>query len=983
MPEIPSVGQRLHGFEVTAVTPLKEINIEMVQLRHEATGARMVHLANEDSNNLFAVGFRTTPGDSTGIAHILEHTVLCGSRRFPVRDPFFSMLKRSLNTFMNALTSSDWTLYPFASMNEKDFYNLMDIYLDAAFFPLLTEMNFSQEGHRLEFADPFEPSSPLEFKGVVYNEMKGAMSDPSSLLGRRLNRALFPTVTYRHNSGGEPSQIPDLTHGDLKDFHAAYYHPSNSWMLSYGNLPLEKHLERIEEKALKEFSRSQVDSAVPPEQRYEQPRRITETFPIDTGEETARRSMVQLGWLTADISETFERMALDILSILLLGNPAAPLYKALLDSRLGTNLAPGCGYHDDYRTTVFAAGLQGTDPEQAEAIEKLVLQTLEEVAREGFSRERIDGAIHRYEFSHREVTGDSYPYPLVLCMRMMGPWVHCDDPVSPLSISENLERLRQEISRGSLFEDLIRKWLLDNPHRVTLTLHPDPDQKERERQAEKQRLEKIRAAMSPEEEQHIVERARALQQAQEAKEDLSCLPTLDLSDIPAEEKTAQYTTSEEAGTLVRWFDQPTNGIVYTIAYFDAGGLPDELQAYVPLFCALLTHIGAAGDSYERIAERIEAGTGGISASPEVLENPQDTEQIKALIQVKGKALARNQDKLFDLLGDLLSAPDFSDLDRLATVLGQIRASLENSIPASGHSYAARAAAARLRPAGRLREAWSGLELVAFAKKTAELRGAELEKFAETMKDLARRLLRREGLCCGMVAEQRFFDQGRPVLKSFLERLPAKGQKLSSPPPFTAQAARLGWAAGMPVSYVTRVYPTVPYTHADSGGLMVLGKLLRSGFLHREIREKGGAYGGMASCNPEAGLLSMLSYRDPHLARTLDVYDQAAQWAAAGEFSDQEVKEAILAVFAELDKPLSPGGKGYREFADATQGLTPQMRRELREKILATDSGTLRRVAQRYLVEGRDQSVVSVLSSEEQLKKANEKLGPQGLEIRKV
>ncbi|NOY14223.1 MAG: peptidase M16, partial [Deltaproteobacteria bacterium] len=421
-------GQQLSGFLVEQIDALPIINATMIRLQHQSTGARFMHLQRDDDNHLFAVGFRTPPDDSTGVAHILEHTALCGSQRFPVRDPFFSMLKRSLNSFMNAMTASDWTLYPFSSMNHKDFQNLLEIYLDAAFYPRLTERDFRQEGHRLEFAELDNPQSPLEYKGVVYNEMKGAMSDPASLLSRRTGRHLYPTTTYRHNSGGEPADIPRLTWQQLRDFHARYYHPSNAWFFSSGNLDLAELLATVEDRVLKNFERLELDSEVPAEQRLDSPLQVAEAYPLDAGEPLEKRSMVQLAWLTNDINDSFERLALTLLASLLLGNPAAPLYKALLDSGLGANLTPGTGYHDDNRTTYFAAGLQGTDPEQREAIEKLVLKTLEQVADDGFSRERIDAAIHRLEFANREVSGDSYPYSLLLLMRLIGPWIHGGDP---------------------------------------------------------------------------------------------------------------------------------------------------------------------------------------------------------------------------------------------------------------------------------------------------------------------------------------------------------------------------------------------------------------------------------------------------------------------------------------------------------------------------------------------------------------------------
>jgi len=492
MTNLPAAGERLHGFLIDELTPLPELNVVMVRARHERTGARLLHLGCDDPNNVFAVTFRTPPADSTGVAHILEHTVLCGSQRYPVRDPFFAMLKRSLNTFMNAMTASDWTCYPVASMNRKDYYNLMGIYLDAVFFPLLREEDFRQEGHRLEFADPGDPKTPLQIKGVVFNEMKGAMADPSSLIGRRLNRALFPGGCYGHNSGGEPRDIPDLTWEQLRAFHADYYHPSNSWFFTYGDLPLAGHLEQIDTLALSRFEGKQVDSSIPPEPRFDAPQYSEATFSLADQDEPAGRSMVQVAWLTCQIEDDFTRIALGILAGLLLGDPAAPLYQDLLDSRLGQNLAPGSGYHDDYRDTVFAVGLQGTDPQHRDAIERLILATLERVACEGFPAERIQAALHQYEFSSREVSGDQFPYGLGLLMRFLGPWLHADQPLPSLQLERTLAALRQATADPDFFPALIRRHFLANPHRVTLLLRPDREHGRREEAELAARLERLR-----------------------------------------------------------------------------------------------------------------------------------------------------------------------------------------------------------------------------------------------------------------------------------------------------------------------------------------------------------------------------------------------------------------------------------------------------------------------------------------------------------
>jgi len=976
-------GQLLHGCLVERIDSLPAINATMIRLKHQVTGARFMHLEREDDNHLFAVGFRTPPDDSTGVAHILEHTVLCGSKDFPVRDPFFSMLKRSLNTFMNAMTASDWTLYPFSSQNRKDFQNLLQIYLDAAFFPLINQRDFRQEGHRLEFTEPDDPSSPLLYKGVVYNEMKGAMSDPSSLLSRRMGRHLYPTTTYGHNSGGEPSDIPNLSWQQLRDFHARYYHPSNAWFFSYGTLDLPELLATIDARVLSHFQHLELDSEVPPEQPLKAPKQVSEAYPLDAGESLEKRSLVQVGWLCGDINDGFERLAMSLLSSLLLGNPAAPLYKALLDSGLGANLAPGTGYHDDNRTTYFAAGLQGADPESRDAIEALIIKTLQQVAKDGFSRERIEGTIHRLEFSNREVTGDSYPYSLLLLMRLIGSWIHDGDPLDSLNFEDNLDRLRQELDRGPYFETLIQKRLLDNPHRVTLLLQPDTELGPQQEAVLRTELDKIRLQLSTEQEQQLIGEALELKQAQEAPEDLSCLPTLELSDIEPVEKAVAVQTRSLPAVNSHWFDQPTNGIGVVLLNFGLAGLSDQLLPYLPIFSSLLTQIGAGERNYLEMAERMEAVTGGISARTSLLDNPQSLDGFSASFELKGKVLVRNCAALFELLQDIALSPDFNDLQRMHTVLNQIKVSLENSIPQSGHTYAARSAAACLTPTGRRREQWSGLEQIALVRQLAGKKPEELKELAEIMGQIARQLFCTGQLQTAVTVEAANFPVFQTSLGELVAALPTQtATTAGADQALPLSSRRQGWIWSLPVNYVTRVFRTVPYSHEDSAPLTVLAKLLRAEFLHREIREKGGAYGGMAGYNVEGGLFSLLSYRDPQLVRTLDVYEQAITWAVSGDFSAESVKEAILAVFSDLDKPLSPAGVGAQEFANLRQGLTLEMRNLMRQRLLAVDAEALQRVARTHL-QGSEQNAVAVLAGEAALKLANEKLAAAALELRKI
>lgn len=977
-----SPGQQLSGFVVDHIDEIPGIQARMIRLHHVKTGARYMHLERADSNCLFGVAFRTPPEDSTGVAHILEHTALCGSERFPVRDPFFSMLKRSLNTFMNAMTASDWTLYPFASQNHKDFDNLLGIYLDAAFFPRLTERDFSQEGHRLEFAEMENSESPLVYKGVVYNEMKGAMSDPSSLLSRRMGRALYPTTTYHHNSGGEPADIPDLTWQQLRDFHARYYHPSNTWCFSYGDIDLPALLEKVAVQALDRFEKIQPDSEVPPEVRFEAPQQVCESYPLDAGEDIAGRSMVQLAWLTCDVDESIERLGLSLLATLLLGNPAAPLYKALIDSGLGANLAPGCGFQDDNRTTCFAAGLQGTDPDKMPQIEALILETLEKVADEGFTADRIEGAIHRLEFSNREVTGDSYPYGLLLLMRMLGPWLHGGEPLAALDFDMQLKELRKKLAAGPYLQTLLRRWLLDNPHRVTLLLEPDQQMSEREEQALQDKLTALAKNLDAGQKQKIIAQAVSLQKSQEEEEDLSCLPTLQLTDIETEELPVIVREETLAGVPLMLCDQPTNGIGFLTLNMPIDDLPAELLPLLPIFSGLLTQVGTTESSYVELVQKIEAVSGGIGARTTLLESPHDQTGFTAGFEIKGKALQRNATAMCELLGEILTKVDFSDIGRIRQVLDQIRISLANSVPSSGHSYAARAAAAHLSPAARLRELWSGLEQIALVQKLATQDDKQLQKTADSFQQIADCLFNRADMQAALTAEAEQFETFTRPLEVLLTSLNSERGGSDPFPDLGAVPQRQGWIFSVPVNYVTKVFAAPEYVHPDSAPLCVLAKLLRAEYLHREIREKGGAYGGMAGYSPDSGLFTMLSYRDPHLERTLQVYDDAIDWVITGAFSDETIKEAVLAVFSDLDRPLSPAGNGAHEFANRRQGLTLELRNQMRQRLIAVDRQQLVGVAKRWLM-GENASAVAIIAGEETLAAFNAAHPDQALELKRL
>jgi hypothetical protein len=694
--------------------------------------------------------------------------------------------------------------------------------------------------------------------------------------------------------------------------------------------------------------------------------------------------MVQMAWLTCPIEDTFERAATGLLANLLLGNPAAPLYQALIESGLGRNLTPGTGYHDDYRDTFLATGLQGTDPEKLPEIEAVILDTLARVAKEGFPQERIDAALHQYEFANREVTGDQYPYGLGLMMRLFGPWLHANDPFTTLEIGQNLDRLRSATADPEFFPRMIHQHLLDNPHRVTLLLRPDPEHSHREEQAFAEHLHKISEDLDAADIANIRKQNAELQSSQETPDDTSCLPILELTDIAVEEQQTPFRKKEASGCETFWFTQPTNGITYLTMQFDITELAGSLRPYLPIFCALLPQIGAAGYDYLAMSRRITAATGGIRFGTNLLESPLDLDRVRPVVELKGKALDRNQASLCRILTDMLTAPDFTNLDRLRTVIGQIRTSMENSIPGAGHSFAARSAAASLTPTAAMREEWSGMTQLQTIQAASDLDDQGLAGLAETFKTIAAELLVAIRTTVAVTAEEAAQESMTEPLNELLAALPDRGSRPVQPSAvFTSQSSATGWYYNLPVAYVSRVFRTVPYTHPDAPALMVLAKLLRADFLHREIREKGGAYGGMAGYNADGGLFSMLSYRDPHLERTLDVYRQAVDWTCRGKFSDEMVKESILTAFAELDRPLSPGSRGYREFVHQQQGVSQELLQSFRDGILAMDQKKLVHAAQTYLDQGFSESSVGVLAGDEMFEKAEGSLKKMKMQLKRL
>jgi presequence protease len=988
-PDLKS-GDTLSGYRIARITALDELDATLYQLEHLATGARHVHISIKDQENTFGVTFKTVPTDSTGVAHILEHTVLCGSRLFAVRDPFFSMLKRSLSTFMNAFTASDWTMYPFATQNRKDFYNLMDVYLDAAFFPTLDELSFKQEGHRLEVEPDAAAQSKniLVYKGVVYNEMKGAMSSPDQVLGRSMLNALYPDTTYSNNSGGDPAVIPQLTYAQLRAFHQRHYHPSNAYFYSYGHLPLKDHLSFIADKIMGHFQRIDPATQVPAQPRWREPRTARYTYPLAAGDDPTRKCQVSLGWLACDIRDTFEVLTLTVLEQVLLGNAASPLRKALMDSGLGSTLSDGSGYDADNRDTIFSCGLKDTAEDSAEAVERIIFKVLEQLVRDGLDPELIASAIHQIEFHRKEISNTPYPYGIKLLLMIIGSWLHDGDPERILQLDADFQRLHREIAAGPFLEGRIQSYLLDNPHRIRLLLAPDQAKARIEEQQVRHTLDALWQTLDPNDRAQIETDAQRLKERQEHPEDVSCLPTLALADIPPKVEACRATDIAPGHPLWR-YALPTSGIYYLNAAAGAAAVPAPLLPWVPFFCYAFSRVGTRRYDYVRMARRIDACTGGLGLNAQARVFYDQSHRCLPLIHLSAKCLTRNIDPMYGIVEELIDEFDCGDLGRLKQLLGEYRSGLETMVVQNGHRLAISLSSRSFGPTNYLSEIWSGIHQVRTVRALdTQMDDARLAELAGHLKEIARTIFTPDNLIMAAIGEADAVDAALArtgasrVLSNFKRDRAHTAFPFLDLPVDTALPYE-GWSTSTAVAFVAQSVPTVALGHPDAPTLAALGKMLRSLYLHREIREKGGAYGGFALYNPENGLFSLASYRDPQIVQTLKVYAGAADFIRSAPISDEDIKEAVLQVCSEIDKPDPPGPAARKAFFRMIVGLDDEARQAYKAQLLQVTKERVLAVSETYLRTAPARAGVAVIAGQEHLASANSQLGARPLALHSI
>ncbi len=953
-------------FERLDITPVDALGVRVESYRHLRSGARHLHLASKDDNNAFLVAFRTFPQDSTGIAHILEHVTLCGSARYPVRDPFFMMLRRSLANAMNAFTSCDCTAYHFASRNPKDFDNLLGVFLDAVFFPLLDPRDFAQEGVRVEFAGASDTSSALVYKGVVYNEMKGAMSAPSAQLHRNLRAHLFPTLPYGKNCGGDPAEIPNLRYEDLKSFHARHYQPSNALFLTYGNLPAAGHQARIESLALSRLDADGTELRIDDERRLTKPVEVEAGYALDPGTDLKNKTHIVLSWLLGHGADAWERMNDLLLEGVLLDTSAAPLRRALETTPLGKTPSELTGLEANLHESVFTCGVEGSERENSQAVEALVLNVLDDVVRHGIPQRRMESVLHRIELGHRSLDAGHYPPGMRLLLRALPALLHGTDPLALLDVDPVMERLRRAVRDPGFIQSRVRHSLLENPHRVRLTMGPDPTLSAQLEAQERARLDALKADMDARKQTELVSAAAELEKRQQSDAAPDALPTLALTDVEVEPTIPSGSGARIDGMHGTWFDAATNGLVHEHIVVDLPFLDPDLVDEVPLFGACLAEVGSDGRDYLKTQERQAEVSGGISAHISIRSSVADARQTRSLLVLSGTALKRNHAALCELLNATLLRPRFDELPRLRELAAQMRARREESVTRQGHLLAVAAASAGTGPSGALAHRWEGLQAL---KNLRQLDASLSDK--QRLAALAERLCRIRDAVARAPRQLLSVSEAasRETFSADLERLwrgaAPGGENKGFVAEWDPRKVMQGWSTTSGVSFCAKAYPAVAEGHPDAAALKVLGPFLRNQFLHGAIRERGGAYGAGASYCPDTAAFRFFSYRDPRLGETLEDFDRALEWLHSANHPADHLKEAILSAIGEIDRPLSPAAEARATFLAALGGRTPEHRRQFRQAVLKVTLEDLRAVASRYLK--AETAGVAVISNAERLR----------------
>lgn len=961
--------EQLQAYTVIERRDIRDLNSVSYLLRHNKTGARVALLSNDDENKVFYIGFRTPPKDSTGVAHIVEHTVLCGSDKFPVKDPFIELAKGSLNTFLNAMTYPDKTVYPVASCNDKDFQNLMDVYLDAVFHPNIyhEEKIFKQEAWHYEMEDA---EDALTINGVVYSEMKGAYSSPDDVLEREIMNSLYPHTAYAVESGGDPDVIPQLTYEEFLAFHKRYYHPSNSYLYLYGNMDMEEKLRYIDEEYLSKYDELAVDSVLETEAPFQGMRYVEKEYSIMESESEQDNTYLAYNVSLGEMPDPKFCNGFGVLADVLCSVPGAPVKQALLDAGIGTDLS--CLYDTGVKQPYFSVIAKNANAEQKEAFIRIIEETLQEMSERGLDRKAIKASLNSSEFKYREADFGSYPKGLMYGLQMLETWLYDDSkPFTAVELLHVYQELKKE-TRTSYYEDLIRESLLKNPHKSVVVVKPVKGLTGRKEKALAEELAKKKAAMNSDMIAQIVRETEELRQYQEelsAKEDLEKIPLLEREDLKKEAMPYINEEKRVGDTVLLYHETYTNGIGYLRFLFDLRQVPEELFPYVGILKTVLGLVNTENYSYSDLYNEINLQTGGVAPAVNTYTDARELERYTATFDLKIKVLYENLPKAFALAEEIMTKSDYTDEKRLYELVAEARSCKQASMMSAGHSLAAGRAMAYFSKPAMVLEHINGIpfyRLLENLEKDFEGRKGEL---MANLQQVVRYIFRPENLLVDYTAQAEGLAGIETLIENFKEKLYQEPVKNAGYDPVPVKKNE-GFMSSAQIQYVCRAGNFEKKGLSYHGALRVLRVLMGYDYLWTQVRVKGGAYGCM--CNfGKSGESYFVSYRDPNLEKTIDVYEKAAEYIAHFEADERTMTQYVIGAVSEMDMPLTPAAKGIYSLTGYMTHYSYEQMQKARDEVLMTDVDTIRGLAA-YIRAFIEDDCLCVVGNEEKIKENEER-----------
>lgn len=965
---------------------LKEENLEGIKakgylLRHEKSGARIVYIENDDNNKVFSIGFRTPPSDSTGVPHIMEHSVLCGSKNFPAKDPFVELVKGSLNTFLNAMTYPDKTVYPVASCNDKDFQNLMHVYMDAVLYPNIYEHEeiFRQEGwsYQLESLD-----EKLEYNGVVYNEMKGAFSSPEGVLDRVVLNTLFPDTSYANESGGDPEVIPELTYEQFLNFHRKYYHPSNSYIYLYGDLDMEEKLNWLDKEYLSDFDVETVDSEIRFQEPFSEMAEVEIPYSIASEESEEDNTYLSYNKVIGTSLDRELYMAFQILDYALLSAPGAPLKKALTDAGIGKDIMGS--YDNGIYQPIFSVISKNANVEQKEAFIKMIEDVLSDIVKEGIDKKALEAGINYHEFRYREADFGNYPKGLMYGLQLLDSWLYDEEkPFIHIEALDTFEFLKKQVGTD-YYEELIQKYILDNTHGAIVIVKPEKGRTARMDKELEEKLQAYKNSLSKQEQEQLVACTESLERYQseeDSEEDLAKIPVLKREDISREIEPIVNEEMNIAGVPVIFHEIETNGIGYLDVLFDMSGVPEEMLPYAGILQSVLGIIDTSHYEYGELFNEINVHTGGIGTSLELYPDVTKVreKEFKATFEVKAKALYAKLPTAFEMIGEILAESKLDDAKRLKEILAMLKSRLLMKFQSSGHTTAALRAMSYASPSAKLKDMTNGIEFYQKVAYIEEHFEEEKENLINTLKLLAKRLFRADNMMFSYTASK----EGLEGLKEMIESLKAKldntfdrnseqNQCEEDRCIIHCEKKNEGFKTASKVQYVARTGNFIDGGASYTGALQILKVILSYEYLWQNVRVKGGAYGCMSNFT-RIGDGYFVSYRDPNLKRTMEIYEGVAEYLKNFTVSERDMTKYIIGTMSNIDQPMTPVTKGERSMNLYMNKVSAEMIAEERREILEAGQDDIRRLAR--IVEAMLKAEqICVIGSEEKIEESRELFG---------